>query len=639
MSVKNWNNFSAASSLILELLRVAKWDATITDSVNPITTQSRRVITERWVRQPLLGHGSYGEVFREECISEAAGAAGKVRVVNVLSILQASDAGLELALQIRLSRLEYEAFYARSTGWFAAGVHLNLAMECLAGAREEGVAVSRQMLRAVELIHDLGITHNDIKLENVLIKSCPEMGGKWWIKLADWGLSRYHHHPNMNVQGVLEALGTPGDMVPELLKMVKPGETSLFRQRKKAEMWAVGVSIFKMLTGLDCFPSDITLRDYVRTRSTACLDTRLSQQGVSVTGQEFLRSLIHLNATERPDASEALADPWIVGTVDAQLRYRHTTRLTNEHVCSLSLSRNSDRLLIVTPTRLHSVSTSNPKDSITHEPEILVATPQILTTAAISPDDQFVTAVGTCGMLLRFEFPGLNLVETQPVGPGKANTAKRTVAYSHDGRHLATTCKNQLAVVDLENSAFNNLTRVSGAAMGASIQTAQFHEDNQQILVGGAVGLSTFSLAGPKLQLASFAPYPVAKANISISPNGVRAVAIGMGAIYIREPDWDCWRRQYSCEKETGPAVFSSDGSTFAISDEYDQGGVLIHGSAGLNDVWDTWFKEADFSCDAPMKIALSASLVVTAYESTYEPGTTVISIRTITREACRGSF
>ncbi|KAK3346896.1 kinase-like domain-containing protein [Lasiosphaeria hispida] len=656
MSVKNWNNFSAASAPILEqmgrglpptlfkTLKDTKWEASVVQSTpdddQPITTQSRIQITEGWQRQSSLGKGTFGQVFQERCISGGAGTVGKLRAVKTISALEASAAGNEFALQARLSEPKCEAFFVKSTGWFAAGVDLTLAMECLpAGdlggylmhnqqlSEEEGVAVARQMLQAVAFMHDLGITHNDIKPGNILVKSSPATGGEWWIKIADFGHSKLH--ANTMARRSLRTLGTPGYMAPEMHGLVKSTETSFLRKQKKTDMWAVGVTIFEMLTCATCFSSLDHVKEYIDTGPVAFLDNRLNKRGLSADGKDFLHALLYPLDTQRPHADEALADPWIAGRIVTQFGYQHTIQLTNEHVCSLSLSNNNNRMLIVTPSRLHSVSTSNPNDFITHAS----TSTESFTAAAISPDGQFATAIDTCGTLYRFEFPGLNLIETQALGFGEVKMAERMLAYSQTGQRLAVTCNNQLTVLDLHGSAFSKVSRLSHMAIDTTIQAVEFHAGDQHILVGSADGLRVFSLQSQKPQCISFAPSPVADVRVSISPRGARAVAIGQGGIYMRQPGWTCWRRQYACDNETGPAVFSPDGSTFAISDECDKGGILLHGSASLNDVWDTWFKEDDFSHDRPMTIALSNSLVVTAYQSAYEPDTAMIVTRRIDRD------
>jgi serine/threonine protein kinase len=44
-----------------------------------------------------------------------------------------------------------------------------------------------QIFRQLGHLHDLGLVHGDIKLENTLVKVCPVTGQVLDVQIADWG--------------------------------------------------------------------------------------------------------------------------------------------------------------------------------------------------------------------------------------------------------------------------------------------------------------------------------------------------------------------------------------------------------------------------------------------------------------------
>ncbi|XP_061111620.1 triple functional domain protein isoform X1 [Conger conger] len=162
---------------------------------------------------------------------------------------------------------------------------------------EEKVAIYlREILEALQYLHNCRIAHLDLKPENLLVDQSSAQPA---VKLADFGeavqLNSAHYiHP---------LLGSPEFAAPELVLGEPAALTS--------DLWGLGVVTYVILSGASPFLDE----SVEETCLNICrLDFSFPEdyfQGVSRAARDFVRLLLQADPARRPAASACLLQPWL----------------------------------------------------------------------------------------------------------------------------------------------------------------------------------------------------------------------------------------------------------------------------------------------------------------------------------------
>ena len=152
--------------------------------------------------------------------------------------------------------------------------------------------IFKQVLETICYIHEQGIAHRDLKLENVLIDATNH------IKLIDFGFSRFGNPGEM----FQTPCGSPAYAAPEVIG----GQTY---DGKAADMWSCGVVLFCLVTGN--LPWKAGNQMVVFKQIT---DGKFDiPSGVSHLCQDLIQGLLRPDPALRLTAPEALKHPWLDG--------------------------------------------------------------------------------------------------------------------------------------------------------------------------------------------------------------------------------------------------------------------------------------------------------------------------------------
>jgi serine/threonine-protein kinase len=117
----------------------------------------------------------------------------------------------------------------------------------------EVLALAHQLLGVLAAAHEKGVVHRDIKPENLFLTR----GGE--LKVLDFGIARVLDPTGMNGTGTGSRLGTPAFMPPEQA-LGRAAEIDA-----RSDLWAVGATMFTLLTGAFAHDAETAAELVVRT--------------------------------------------------------------------------------------------------------------------------------------------------------------------------------------------------------------------------------------------------------------------------------------------------------------------------------------------------------------------------------------
>eukprot|EP00929_Paragymnodinium_shiwhaense_P050883 TRINITY_DN25619_c0_g3_i1.p1 TRINITY_DN25619_c0_g3~~TRINITY_DN25619_c0_g3_i1.p1 ORF type:complete len:820 (-),score=138.00 TRINITY_DN25619_c0_g3_i1:829-3288(-) len=262
-----------------------------------------------------LGRGASGQVFL--CKRRGSSESYAVKTVD-LRRLQLSDNPERDETRLRreveiLSRLPPHENIVRMFDLFEQDHWLLIVLELMGGGdlftaltsraqsrlhEQEAVFVVKQLVAGLQFLHEHGVIHRDLKLENVMIAStrCQKALKLYTVKLADFSLAATLWE---GASRAFSLVGTRPYTAPEVLE-----EKS---HDRRSDLWCLGVLVYVLLVGR--FPFDRMAPAQTE------LDNIISSMHAPPGARAWCRSILHLDPASRASLSMLATHNWLVNDV------------------------------------------------------------------------------------------------------------------------------------------------------------------------------------------------------------------------------------------------------------------------------------------------------------------------------------
>ncbi|XP_033745274.1 calcium/calmodulin-dependent protein kinase type 1-like [Pecten maximus] len=262
-------------------------------------------VKKRYIFKEVLGTGAFSEVSLAQDTLESKLVA--IKCIN-RRCLAGKEESLENEIEV-LRRLRHPNI-VQLLEVFEEKNNVYLVMELVTGGElfdrivekgsyteKDASSLIKQVLEAVDFMHELGVVHRDLKPENLLYYS-PKEDSK--IMISDFGLSKTEDSGIMAT-----ACGTPGYVAPEVLAQMPYG--------KEVDCWSIGVIAYILLCGYPPFYDENDTALFQQILKAEYEFDSPYWDDISQSAKDFISHLMCKDRKKRFTCKQALKFPWISG--------------------------------------------------------------------------------------------------------------------------------------------------------------------------------------------------------------------------------------------------------------------------------------------------------------------------------------
>ncbi|KAF8428383.1 kinase-like domain-containing protein [Tirmania nivea] len=281
-----------------------------------------------------IGHGSFATV--QKAVRRINGEPVAIKILNRRTVLKTPDRSMSYKKEVEILEQLKHPNIVQYHECLEDDTHIYIVMEFIGGGdlndyinkhgkMEEDLVqeVTRQILRGIMYVHERGISHRDIKPDNILLVSEDPIE----VKISDFGLAKMVRDEDTFLKtfcGTILYLAP--EVYPRYHMAIAPPVTGSKRKHgaieekpkrehrynQAVDMWSIGVVIFVLLTGKPPFEAKNQDEVYERIMTGNFGVEVLRKAGIqNQKCIDFLSRLIEVNPELRIREQDALRHPWL----------------------------------------------------------------------------------------------------------------------------------------------------------------------------------------------------------------------------------------------------------------------------------------------------------------------------------------
>ncbi|QLL30963.1 hypothetical protein HG536_0A07780 [Torulaspora globosa] len=282
-------------------------------SSSGVNSHRTGVFVDFSIKDEVVGQGAFATV--KKAVERSTGKTFAAKIISKRKVMGNMD-GVTRELDVlrklnhpRVVRLkgfyEDEEFYYLLMEFVSGGDLMDFVAAHGSVGEDAGREITRQVLEGVKYIHSQGISHRDLKPDNILI----EQDDPVLVKITDFGLAKVQGNGTF----MKTFCGTLAYVAPEVIAGKSGAEENEVRNEYSSlvDMWSMGCLVYVILTGHLPFSGSTQEQLYKQIKKGSYHEGPLRDFRISEEAKDFIDSLLQVDPNARPTAEKALQHPWI----------------------------------------------------------------------------------------------------------------------------------------------------------------------------------------------------------------------------------------------------------------------------------------------------------------------------------------
>ncbi|KAK6460689.1 kinase-like domain-containing protein [Scheffersomyces coipomensis] len=308
---------------------VAKFVVLFSDGYNPLklsTSNQNSIIQDEGIHKDFtiksetIGQGAFATV--KKAIERSTGKSFAVKIINRRKALNTTGGGALEGVDRELSILReldhpnivaLKAFYEDMDNYYIVmelvpgGDLMDFVAANGAIGEEATQVITKQILEGIKYVHEKGISHRDLKPDNILIMQDDPI----LVKITDFGLAKFSDNSTF----MKTFCGTLAYVAPEIItgKYEQTTDNGKRNYSSLVDLWSLGCLVYVLLTSHLPFNGKTQAQMFQKIKLGEFHEAPLNSYHISHEGRDFLRQCLQVNPRLRITADEALNHDWIQG--------------------------------------------------------------------------------------------------------------------------------------------------------------------------------------------------------------------------------------------------------------------------------------------------------------------------------------